>query len=68
MTQLKTSGLFEIVGPEKKALQKWNIETEMKRARKEERIVVAKRMKKKGYDTATIKELTRLSVTAIGKL
>jgi DNA repair protein RadC len=66
--ELKKSGLFEVVGPEKKALEEWKIDTERKQAVRQNKLDIAKKMKKKGYDTATIKELTGLSVSAIGKL
>ncbi|MEO0903074.1 MAG: JAB domain-containing protein [Bacteroidota bacterium] len=54
MDKLKKSGLFEIVGPEKKELEQWKIETEKKRAKKESLKEVAKKMKAKGYDNETI--------------
>ncbi len=66
--ELKKSGLFEVIGPEKKALEEWKLKTEVKQAEKKKALDIAKKMKKKGYDTDTIKELTGLSVSAIGKL
>lgn len=68
MDKLKKSGLFEIVGPEKKELEQWKIETEKKRAKKESLKEVAKKMKAKGYDNETIKELTGLTDAVIKKL
>ena len=68
MDELKKSGLFEVVGPEKKALEEWKIETELKRARKEERLIVATKMKKDGVEIDIIKKYTGLPVSAIGKL
>jgi DNA repair protein RadC len=62
MAQLRSSGLFEIVEREKLEIQKWKLDAEKDKARKEERMVLAKKMKAKGYDEKTIKELTGLLV------
>ncbi len=68
MDELKKSGLFEIMGPEKKELEQWKIDTEKKRAEKQKALDIAKKMKAKGYDDDTIKELTGLTSSAIKKL
>jgi len=66
--KLKKSGMFEIMGPEKKELEQWKIDTEKKRAVKQNKLEIAKKMKAKGYDDDTIKELTGLTISAIKKL
>ncbi|NDV42943.1 JAB domain-containing protein [Flagellimonas sediminis] len=66
MDQLKKSGLFEIMGREKQELDAFKLETERKRAEKEKAKDIARKMKAKGYDDATIKELTGLSLKVIG--
>ncbi len=68
MDELRKSGLFEIMGPEKQELEAFKLETERKRAEKEKAKSIAKKMKAKGYDDATIKELTGLSLRIIGGL
>jgi len=68
MVKLKNSGMFEIMGPEKKELEQWKIETEKNRARKEERQIVAKNLKAQGVDVDIIKKATGLSDSAIKKL
>ena len=66
--QLKKSGLFEIMGPEKKELEEWKIDTERKRAEKQKARDIAKKMKEDGIDMDTIKKYTGLSNSAIKKL
>ncbi|MEC3964547.1 JAB domain-containing protein [Flagellimonas halotolerans] len=66
MDELKKNGLFEIMGPERQELEQFKIDTEKKRAKKENSLEIAKKMKAKGYDDATIKELTGLSLKVIG--
>ncbi|MGN7514400.1 MAG: JAB domain-containing protein [Allomuricauda sp.] len=68
MDELLKNGLFEIMGPERQELEQFKLETEKKRAVKEERIKFAKKLKAKGFDDATIKELTGLSKKEIGDL
>ena len=53
MDELKKSGLFEIMGPEKQELEQFKIDTEKKRAIKEERIKVAKSLKASGMSDPT---------------
>ncbi|WP_241243808.1 JAB domain-containing protein [Flagellimonas beolgyonensis] len=66
MDQLKKSGLFEIMGPEKQELEQFKIDTEKKRARKEELLKVAKKMKGEGLTDEVIKKVTGLSLKVIG--
>ncbi|WP_205780311.1 hypothetical protein [Flagellimonas oceanensis] len=66
MDELQKSGLFEIMGPERQELEQFKIDTEKKRAKKENSLEIAKKMKAKGYDDATIKELTGLGLKEIG--
>ncbi|BDW94113.1 hypothetical protein MACH07_29450 [Flagellimonas marinaquae] len=66
MDELKKSGLFEIMGPEKQELEQFKIDTEKKRARKEELQKVAKRMKGEGLTDEVIKKVTGLSLKEIG--
>lgn len=68
MDKLRKSGLFEIMGPEKKELEQWKIDTEKKRAIKQNKLEIAKKMKAKGYDDDTIKELTGLTSAVVRKL
>ena len=60
--------MFEIVEPEKKALQEWKIGTGTKRAVKQNKLDIAKKMKKDGVEIDIIKKYTGLSVSAIEKL
>ena len=66
MDELKKSGLFEIMGPEKQELEAFKLETERKRAKKEELLKVAKRMKGEGITDEVIKKVTGLSLKVIG--
>lgn len=66
MDELKKSGLFEIMGPEKQELEQFKIETEKKRAIKEERLKVAKSLKESGMSDEDIKKHTGLSLKVIG--
>ncbi|USD25098.1 JAB domain-containing protein [Flagellimonas marinaquae] len=66
MDELQKSGLFEIMGPEKQELEQFKIETEKKRARKEELLKVAKKMKGEGLTDDVIKKVTGLSLKTIG--
>ncbi|WP_299364900.1 JAB domain-containing protein [Winogradskyella sp.] len=62
---LKTSGLFEVVYSDKKALEEWRIKTEKERTVK---LDIAKKMLSKNYDIDTIKEITGLTKWDIRKL
>ncbi len=68
MDELRKSGLFEIVGPEKQELEAFKLETERKRVKKEELLKVAKRMKGEGITDEVIKKVTGLSLKVIGGL
>ena len=68
LDELKTSGLFEIMGPEKKELEAWKIDTERKRAVKENKKEIAKSLKSSGMSDEDIKKHTGLSLSAIGRL
>jgi len=66
MDELKKSGLFEIMGPERQELEQFKIDTEKKRARKEELLKVAKKMKGEGLTDEVIQKVTGLSLKVIG--
>ncbi|WP_421804730.1 JAB domain-containing protein [Flagellimonas sp.] len=66
MNQLRKSGFYEVTGPEKKELEEFKIETEKKRARKEELLKVAERMKGEGLTDEIIQKVTGLSKKEIG--
>lgn len=66
MDELKKSGLFEIMGPEKQELEQFKIDTEKKRAIKEERLKVAKSLKESGMSDEDIKKHTGLGLKVIG--
>ncbi len=66
MDELRKSGLFEIMGPEKQELEAFKLETERKRVKKEELLKVAKRMKGEGITDEVIKKVTGLSLKVIG--
>ncbi|WP_420399702.1 JAB domain-containing protein [Flagellimonas sp.] len=68
MDGIKNSGLFEIIGPERKELEQWKIDTEKKRAENQKAKDIATKMMAKGYDVDTIKELTGLSDDEVGRL
>jgi len=68
MDQLKKSGLFEIMGPEKKELEEWKIDTEKKRAEKQKALDIAKSLKASGMSDADIKKHTGLSNSTLSKL
>lgn len=66
--KLKKSGLFEIMGPEKKELEQWKIDTERKRAEKQKALDIAKSLKASGMSDTDIKRHTGLTSSAIKKL
>ncbi|MAU16167.1 MAG: DNA repair protein [Muricauda sp.] len=66
MDELQKNGLFEIMGPERQELEQFKLETEKKRARKEELLKVAKRMKGEGLTDDVIKKVTGLGLKEIG--
>ncbi|WP_190808732.1 JAB domain-containing protein [Flagellimonas sp. S3867] len=68
MGELRKSGLFEIMGPEKKELEQWKIDTERKRAEKQKAKDIAKELKAQGVDVEIIKKATGLSDAAVRRL
>lgn len=68
MEQLRNSGLFEIVERDKAEVQSWKLELEREKAEKQKALDIAKKMKSKGFDVETIKELTGLKKWDIKKL
>ena len=64
MDQLKQSGRYELIDKEKSWLQEMKMEAEWEKRTK----AVAIKMKKKGYSSEEIKELTGLSKTEINRL
>ncbi|NER13383.1 DNA repair protein [Leptobacterium flavescens] len=58
--ELKQSGLYEVVERERKEIQEWKLRMERERAEKEKALEIAQRMKDKGFDSDTIKEITGL--------
>ncbi|MBO0323186.1 JAB domain-containing protein [Muricauda sp. CAU 1633] len=65
MDELRKSGLFEIVGPEKQELEAFKLETERKRGKKEGLKEVAKSLKEGGMSDADIKKHTGLPLKVI---
>ncbi|MEX0313272.1 MAG: JAB domain-containing protein [Allomuricauda sp.] len=68
MDELRNSGLFEIMGPEKKELEQWKIDTERKRAEKQKAKDIAKSLKASGMSDAEIKKHTGLTDAVVRKL
>lgn len=68
MSQLKKTGKYEILDKEKAEARKWKAEFEKEQAVKDSNLMIAKKMKDKGYDADTIKELTGLTKWDIRKL
>ena len=68
IAKLEKSGRYELVDKEKAELKKFHDEMVRERAEKEKALDIAKKMKAKGYDADTIKELTGLSKWDIKKL
>lgn len=68
MDELRKSGLFEIMGPEKQELEAFKLEAERKRAEKEKAVSIAKSLKASGMSDADIKKHTGLSLKVIGGL
>ncbi|UGU16126.1 DNA repair protein [Sinomicrobium kalidii] len=68
MSQLKKTGKYEILDKEKAETRKWQAEFEKEQAVKDSNLMIAKKMKDKGYDIDTIKELTGLTKWDIKKL
>lgn len=68
LADLKNSGMFEIVKRDQLEIKEWKLQMEKERAVKESNLEIAKKMKEKGYDIDTIKELTGLTKWDIKKL
>ncbi len=68
LERLQKSGLFEIVEREKVEIQDWKLKMERDRATKDSKTEIAAKMKSKGYDEDTIKELTGLNLSDIRKI
>lgn len=66
--ELKKSGLFEVVEREKTELKEWQLQMEKERGEHEKAKVIAKKMKKEGYDEKVIKKLTGLRLSEIREL
>lgn len=56
------------MGPEKKELEQWKIDTEKKRAIKQNRLEIAKELKAQGVDVEIIKKAAGLTEAAVKKL
>ena len=65
---LKKTGRYEILDAEKASMRQWKEEMEREKAVKNNNLEIAKKMKEKGYDIDTIKELTGLKKWDIKKL
>lgn len=68
MAELKKTGRYEILDAEKASMREWKEELEREKAIKSNNLEIAKKMKAKGYDIDTIKELTGLKKWDIKKL
>lgn len=68
MAKLRKSGLFEIVEREKAELQQWKIDIEKDKARHENSLAIAKKLKESGMDDKTIKKMTGLYMHEIREL
>ena len=66
--KLRKSGLFEIVERDKVELKQWKIDVERNRAKHENSLEIAKRLKAEGMDEKLIKKMTGLYMHEIRKL
>ncbi len=66
--ELRYSGKYEILDAEKAFMRKWKEEEEKEKAIKENNLVIARKMREKGYDINTVQELTGLYKKDIKKL
>ncbi len=57
---LKKTGKYEIIDREKARLQDWKIRLESEKAKKDEKLAIAKKMKAEGMDEKLIKKMTGL--------
>ncbi|MCH2195757.1 JAB domain-containing protein [Kordia sp.] len=65
IAELKKSGLYELKQRESETMKEMQLKFEKQKAVKEELMKTARRMKEKGYDNQTIKELTGLYIRDI---
>ncbi len=68
MEIIKNSGKYEVLDEEEIAMRKWKEQLERKEAILKKQNDIARKMKKKGFDSDTIKELTGLSKWDIRKI
>lgn len=68
MDTIKTSNTWRVLEREQIELQNMQQQIEIERAEKGIRVELAKKLKEKGMDNATIKELTGLKLSVINKL
>lgn len=66
--RLQQNGLYELKEKESEAIKAFKLQLEREEAQKQERVEVAKRMKKEGFDDDIIKKLTKLGKREIGRL
>lgn len=67
MKLLHESGLYKVISRESEQMQEMKLKIEKDKAVKEELMKLARKMKSKGYDNQTIKELTGLYIRDIKK-
>jgi len=65
--QLRKNGMYQVVAQESEAMKELELQFEKDKAEKEKAMDIARKMKAKGYDIDTIKELTGLYVRDIKK-
>lgn len=68
MKDLSKSGLFEIVERDKVELKQWQVDMETDRAKHENSLAIAKKLKAEGMDDKFIKKMTGLYMSDIKKL
>ena len=66
--QLRKNGLYELVEKEKERMKAFKLKLEKRKAKKEELLLVAKRLKSLGSDVDFIKKATGLSKRDIDKV
>ncbi|MBC8755976.1 JAB domain-containing protein [Kordia sp. YSTF-M3] len=67
MEELRKSGFYELVEQESEEMKAFKLQIEKDKAKKENSIDIARRMKNVGYDVDTIKKLTGLNKREIDK-
>lgn len=68
MDQLKKSGLYEVVEREKVEIKEWQLKMEKDKAKHENSLEIAKKLKESGMDEKTIKKMTGLYLRDIREL